>query len=180
MVIWLAPANIKSTICICHHLRLTMLMGNPSAPPSVLSGIHLALGFIQNRRCVWPLLLSSWRYAALEATRSFPRKIAPFSWSCFASGKWRCQLSFHPVCHPSASLLSACLPLPTYTVPPWTCCSFSHTDHMSLERIYYTISSFRKSSKEASGGDKALRVKSTVSLTDPIENTRVQQHISYM
>lgn len=98
MAIWLAPTSIKSTICICHHLRLTILMDNPSATPSVLTGRHLALCFIQNRRCVWPLLLSSWRYAALEATRSFPRKMAPFSWSCSASGKWRCQLSFHPVC----------------------------------------------------------------------------------
>lgn len=35
----------------------------------------------------------------------------------------------------------------------------SHTGHMSLERIYYTISPLKKSCKEASGGDKAHRVK---------------------
>lgn len=35
----------------------------------------------------------------------------------------------------------------------------SYTGHMSLERIYYTISPLKKSCKEASGGDKACRVK---------------------
>lgn len=35
----------------------------------------------------------------------------------------------------------------------------SHTGHMSLERIYYTITPLKKSCKEASGGDKAHRAK---------------------
>lgn len=35
----------------------------------------------------------------------------------------------------------------------------SHTGHMSLERIYYTISPLKNSCKEASRDDKAVQVK---------------------
>lgn len=35
----------------------------------------------------------------------------------------------------------------------------SHTGHMSVEKIYYTISSFTKSCKEASQSDKIVTVK---------------------
>lgn len=46
----------------------------------------------------------------------------------------------------------------------------SHTGHMSLERIYYTISSFRKSCKEASQGDKSPQSEEQLYLTEPKEN----------
>lgn len=75
------------------------------------------------------------------------------------------------LCHPSASplSLSPSAHLRCATVNPLPI--LSHTGHMSLERIYYTISSFRKSCKEAGRGDKALRVKSSFFPTGPKEKS---------
>lgn len=77
------------------------------------------------------------------------------------------------LCHPSASPLSASPSAHLHCATTNPLPILSHTGHMSLERIYYTISSFRKSCKEASQGDKALRVKSRFFPTDPKENTPI-------
>lgn len=74
------------------------------------------------------------------------------------------------LCHPSASPLSACASAHLHCATMNLLPILSHTVHMSLGRIYYTISSFRKSCEEASRGDKALRVKSRFCSTDPKEN----------
>lgn len=97
-----------------------------------------------------------------------PRKAVLFSLLGSEGASCPFTQSVSPICQPSFSV----------SLSPHTLChhepaahSPSH-GHMSLERIYYTISSFRESCKEASQGDKALRVKS--SPTDPNENTPIR------
>lgn len=126
------------TSCLCQLLRQTALLDSLSASPSVLADRHLHCFPLKTQGVCEPWLVA----------------ITPKI--CCLSGKTKVPAVLSSsLRRPSASALSVYLPLSPPTVHGTTMNLLpilSHTGHMSLERIYYTISSFTKSCKEAREG----------------------------
>lgn len=134
-------SHTPPTSCLCQHLRQTF---GPPLPNRASSPTDICAVFFLNSKQV--RLLSVVFIPPLDPV-FLPDVLSPV------------------LCHPSASPLSVtqhishCATMNSLPILP-------HTGHMSLERIYYTISLFRKSCKEASRGDEALEAKSRFCLGD--------------